>query len=502
MVSLTNQPILFGNPAPKQFGASQRSKLVKRTSNILSMKLEGLLLLFCCLTFFACKTVPITQQKTTKQPNIIFIMSDDQGYADLGCYGSTFVKTPHLDQMAREGMRFTQVYAGSPVCAPTRCVLLTGKHSGYITRRDNRTTDDIDKPFMKRKLIPLNPTDYTFGEMMQAAGYKTGAFGKWGLGNPGTTGTPDQQGFDEFYGYIDQVHAHSYYTDFLMHNTDTLAIPENKNGQRKVYAHDLIADKALDFIKENQANPFFLYLPYTTPHGKYEVPDNSLYANQPWVEKVKNYAAMISRMDEDIGDLFALLKKLNLDKNTIVFFTSDHGPNQPFLKDLASNKPFRGIKRQVLEGGLRVPMIVRWPEKIKAESVSDFVWAFWDVMPTLADLAGITPPKGMDGISVLSTLLGQPQQPHEFLYWEFYSPFQQAVRLDNWKGIRLGTAEPIHLFDLNTDKKEAHNVASAYPEIVKKMRFIMEKEHVKNPYWPTVEKAGKNGAKILRETNR
>ncbi len=424
-------------------------------------------------------------------------MSDDQGYADLGCYGSEFVKTPYLDQMAAEGMRFTQVYAGSPVCAPTRCVLLTGKHSGHITRRDNRTTDDIDKPFMKRKLISLKSADYTFGEMMQAAGYKTGAYGKWGLGNPGTTGTPDQQGFDDFYGYIDQVHAHNYYTDFLMHNTDTIPIPENKNGQKEVYAHDLVADKALQFIQKNQEKPFFLYLPYTTPHGKYEVPDHSLYADQPWEEKIKSYAAMISRMDEDIGELFALLKDLNLDKNTIVFFTSDHGPNPPFLKDLESNKPFRGIKRQVLEGGLRVPMIVRWPEKIKAGTVSDFVWAFWDVMPTLAELAGLEPPKETDGISVVPTLLGQTQQAHEFLYWEYHSPFQQAVRIDNWKGIRLGTAEKIHLFDLTVDLKEQNNVAQEHPDVVAKIAEIMEREHTPNPYWPMQEKARKGAAKIL-----
>lgn len=458
--------------------------------------------LFSLFVFFTCSTAQQQVKKTVnnkEKPNIIFIMSDDQGYADLGCYGSTTLKTPHLDQMAAEGMRFTQVYAGSPVCAPTRCVLLTGKHSGHITRRDNRTTDDIEKPFRQRKLIPLKSSDYTFGEMMQQAGYKTGAFGKWGLGNPGTTGTPDQQGFDEFHGYIDQVHAHDYYTDFLMHNLDTIPIPENRNGQKKVYTHDLIAEQALEFIKENQQTPFFLYLPYTLPHGKYEVPDNSLYADQPWTEKVKNYAAMISRMDDDIGDLFALLKELDLDENTIVFFTSDHEPNPPFLKDLASNKPFRGIKRQVLEGGLRVPMIVRWPQKIKAGIVSDFVWAFWDVMPTFADLAGITPPKGMDGFSVLPTLLGQSQKPHEYLYWEFYNPFQQAVRIDNWKGIRLGTKEEIHLFDLNTDVKEENNVAASHPALVARIAGIMEQAHEPTAFWPAVEKADKKAFKIFSE---
>lgn len=453
-------------------------------------------LVFFSLIISGCNS-RVQQTSVESKPNIIFIMSDDQGYADLGCYGSQFVLTPALDQMAAEGMRFTQVYAGSPVCAPTRCSLMTGKHSGHITRRDNRSTDDLTKAFMKRKLIPLNPEDFTIGEMMGNAGYVTGAFGKWGLGNPGTTGAPYLQGFDQFYGYIDQVHAHDYYTDFLMRNADTIPIPENQNGQENVYAHDLIAKEALDFVKEHQKEPFFLYLPYTTPHGQYEVPDNSLYADQPWPEKVKNYAAMISRMDQDIGELFALLKELNLDKNTIVFFTSDHGPNLPFIKPLESNKPFRGVKRQVLEGGLRVPMIVRWPEKIKPGTVSDFAWAFWDVMPTMADIGGLVPPKEMDGFSVLPTLLGEKQEPHDFLYWEFYSPFQQAVRIKNWKGIRLGTEEAISLYDLNVDPGERTDLAEEHPVMVALIEKIMAQEHQPSPYWPTVAKASKSAREFL-----
>ena len=444
----------------------------------------------------ACKS---KQQSATtgRAPNIIFIMSDDQGYADLGCYGSEFVQTPHLDQMAAEGMRFTQVYAGSPVCAPTRCALMTGLHSGHITRRDNRTTDDLDQPFMQRKLIPLKPDDYTMAEMMREAGYRTAAFGKWGLGNPGTTGSPDQQGFEEFFGYIDQVHAHDYYTDFLMHNLDTVPIPENRDGQRGVYCHDLIADKALDYVRQHQDEPFFLYLPYTTPHGRYEVPDNSRYADQPWEEQVKNYAAMITRMDQDIGELFDLLQELNLDENTIVFFTSDHGPNPPFIEPLGSNHPFRGVKRQLLEGGLRVPMIVRWPGQIRAGTVSEFPWAFWDVMPTVAELAGQQPPAGIDGQSVVPTLLGTAQEPHEYLYWEFYSPFQQAVRTGDWKGIRLGTEEPIYLFDLKNDPEERNNLAADHPEIIRRMAEIMAEAHQPTPYWPEVKTAGAGAKKIL-----
>ncbi|MEM7375310.1 MAG: arylsulfatase [Bacteroidota bacterium] len=434
----------------------------------------------------ACRpTASSSHAKHASSPNIIFIMSDDQGQYDLGSYGGPHIRTPFLDQMAAEGMRFTQAYAGSPVCAPTRCSLMTGKHSGHITRRDNRASHQPDLAFRQRKLVPLNAEDYTMAEMLKEAGYATGGFGKWGLGNPGTTGTPYTQGFDLFYGYLDQVHAHSYYTDFLMRNADTIPIPENANGQREVYSHDLIAEEALRFIRDHQSEPFFLYLPYTPPHGKYEVPDNSAYADQQWPERVKNYAAMITRMDRDIGRMFALLKELGLDENTIVFFTSDHGPNPPFVKSIQSNHPFRGIKRQVLEGGLRVPMIVRWPGKIQAGTVSDFVWAFWDVMPTFADLAGIRKELDTDGLSVLPTLLGKQQEPHQHLYWEFYNPFQQAVRMGQWKGIRLGTEEDIRLFDLHADIREEIDVASKHPEIVTQIETIMAQEHVESPYWPT-----------------
>ena len=455
------------------------------------------LILFFPVSSLAFTNLPVHLSGATPKPNVIFIMSDDQGYADLGCYGSKHLKTPVLDQMAREGMRFTQVYAGSPVCAPTRCSLMTGKHSGHIRRRDNRSTDDIAHGFRQRKLIPLKTEDYTMGEMMKDAGYVTGAIGKWGLGNPGTTGTPDQQGFDHFYGYIDQVHAHDYYTDFLMRNQDTISISENLNGARNIYSHDLMADDALNFIRQHQDTSFFLYLPFTLPHGKYEIPDNSMYADKNWPERVKNYAAMISLMDKDIGRIFKLLKELELDQQTIVFFTSDHGPNPPFIQPLESNKPFRGIKRQLLEGGLRVPMIVRWPGKIQPNTVSDFVWAFWDVMPTMVELAGIQTPDGMDGFSVLPTLLGEKQEAHPFLYWEFYSPFQQAVRKGNWKGIRLGIGEPIHLFDLSQDLEERHNVAKEYPDVVSGIEEIMLNEHVDSEFWPVVKTASDNAKKMF-----
>lgn len=452
--------------------------------------MKGLIFLTSILIgFCSCET----KSKEPKlgipdKPNIIFIMSDDQGYADLGCYGSKSLLTPHLDKMAREGMMFTDVYVGSPVCAPSRCVLLTGKHTGHATRRDNRTTNDVHKPFQERKLVPLRNEDFTFGKMLKEEGYATGAFGKWGLGNPGTSGTPDQHGFDEFYGYLDQVHAHNYYTNYLMHNLDTIYIPENNDDKKAIYSHDLIFKEALDFVKRNKDNPFLLYLPITLPHGNYEIPDNSLYKDKPWKEIVKNYAAMISKLDEDVGVLLSMLKELDIDEKTIVFFTSDNGPNPPFLSDLESNKPFRGVKRNLLEGGIRVPMIVRWPGKINPGSLSDFMWGFYDVLPTLADLTGSAFPSDIDGVSVLPALLGEEQKPKEFLYWEYYSPFQQAVRYNNWKGIRLGTQEDIHLFDLDKDPEERNNVASENPIIIKKIMAVMQNEHRDSPYWPVIEK--------------
>ncbi len=410
-------------------------------------------------------------------------MADDLGYGDLGCYGSQSIHTPHLDRMASEGIRFTETYVGSPVCAPTRCSLMTGLHSGHITRRDNRSGDDKDKPFMQRKLIPLSQSDLTVATLLKRGGYATGGVGKWGLGNPGSTGTPDQHGFDFFYGYLDQVHAHSYYPSFLMRNLDTIPIPENERSD-SIYTPDLMLNAAKSFIRQNVERPFFLYLPFNLPHGRFEIPGQGMYRDSAWSNQLKNYAAMITRMDRDIGQLFTLLQELNLDEQTITFFTSDNGPTQPFINAINSNGVFRGNKRSLLEGGIRTLMIVRWPGHIQAASESDFSWAYWDVLPTLLDLAGIPCPQMVDGLSVLPTLQGGKQAPKEFLYWEFYSPFHQAVRLGRWKGIRTGTEEPIHLFDLTKDMMELEDLAQAHPEVVSKMTSIMQKEHRDSPYWP------------------
>ena len=420
-----------------------------------------------------------------RKPNIIYVMVDDMGIGDLGCYGQKKIKTPNIDRLGREGMRFTNHYAGSPICGPTRCSLMTGLHTGHCTRRGNQTKAG------SLKLLPLRKEDYTVASMLKKAGYVTGGIGKWGLGNPGTTGVPEKHGFDYFYGYYDQVHAHSYYTDYLILNGKEVPIAENKGGKRKVYAHDLFAEATFDFIRRHKDEPFFLYLPFTIPHGKYEVPDDGPYSDEDWPQQAKNYAAMITRMDGDIGRMMKLLKEVGIDDDTIVFFTSDNGPNPPFIKAFGSHGGFRGRKGRLYEGGIRMPMIVRQPGRIAAGTVSDYPWVFYDLMATAAELAGIDPPGKTDGISVVPTLSGKKQKVRDFFYWEFYSPFHQAVRMGKWKGIRFGTKEPMELYDLSVDEFETKDIAADHQDIVKKIGSIMEREHVDTPYWPVVERVKK-----------
>jgi len=416
----------------------------------------------------------------TKQPNIIYIMLDDAGYNDFGAMGSQHVQTPVFDRMAAEGMRFTDHYSGSAVCAPTRCVLMTGLHTGHCRRRDNQAkanrnkTDDNGLVFLKNE-------DLTVAEVMQTAGYVTGGIGKWGLGNPGHAGSPDKQGFDHFLGYLDQVHAHTYYTDWLWNDGQRM-----ETGGR--YSHYFFEEDTLRFIRENKSKPFFLYLPYTLPHGKFEIPTDDpasqIYQDKPWPQQVKNYAAMITRADMTVGKILDLLKELDIDDNTIVFYTSDNGPNAPFVKHLNSNAPFTGTKRSLKEGGIRAAMAVRWPGVVPAGETSDFVWGMRDLFPTACDLAGIDAPAHLDGISVLPTLKGESQTGHPHLYWEFPVRSQQAVRMGKWKGYREGTGAPLQLFDLTNDPAEKKNLAGKHPQIVQQMETIMAHSHVPSEFWP------------------
>ncbi|MGQ9455415.1 MAG: arylsulfatase [Armatimonadota bacterium] len=416
------------------------------------------------------------EMSVQRKPNIIFILADDLGYGDLGCYGQKSIKTPYLDRMASEGVLFTQCYAGSTVCAPSRCALMVGQHTGHCTIRGNA-------------LVPLRTEDITVAEILKGAGYTTALIGKWGLGEPGTTGVPNRKGFDYFFGYLNQKHAHNYYPDYLWRNEEKVGIPPG------TYSHDLFTQEAINWIRSNVGKPFFLYLAYTIPHANNEmgmegmqVPSDFPYSDKPWPQPQKNHAAMITRMDRDVGKIMNLLWELGIEQNTVMFFSSDNGPHREGGGDpdfFDSNGPLRGIKRDLYEGGIRVPMIVRWPGTVKPGQVSDQVWAFWDFLPTAAEIAGVSAPAGIDGISMLPAILGKKQVDHEYLYWEFHERgFGQAVRFGRWKAVRLDKDKPIELYDLGSDIGETRDLANEHPELVKKAAMIMESARTPSEQWP------------------
>jgi len=441
----------------------------------------------------------ITSCTSDKKPNIIFILADDLGYGDIGCYGQTKIKTPYLDRMANEGMKFTQFYAGSTVCAPSRCSLMTGFHTGHCEIRGN-------KEHQPEGQHPISASAVTVAELLKTVGYTTGAMGKWGLGGPGTEGVPEKQGFDLFFGYNCQREAHFYYPEHLWKNDKKIIIEENKKGEKAVYSQDLIVSEALEFIKNHSHESFFLYLPFTIPHAELAVPDKDLmeYADRfpetpypgahygPQEKPRAAFAAMVSRLDRDIGKIFDLLKKLNIDNKTIVFFSSDNGPHKEGGHDptfFESSGPFRGIKRDLYEGGIRVPLLARWPGHIQSGSENKHVGAFWDFLPTVCEIAGIPAPNNIDGISFLPALTGTSQPEHKFLYWEFHEQGgKQAVRLGKWKGIRLNVFSdqngPIELYDLSQDKKEQTDVSQFHPDIVKEIEQIMKQAHTKSDTFP------------------
>ncbi len=454
-----------------------------------------ILTLLLSLSLCVLLVLPGHTRAAKRKPNIIFILADDLGYGDLGSYGQKRIRTPQLDRMAREGIRFDNFYAGAPVCAPSRASLLTGLHQGHAYVRGNTTQVPVPGqtgPAATR--LPLRPQDVTVAEVLKAHGYSTGIIGKWGLGEPDTTGIPNRKGFDYFFGYLNQNHAHNYYPDYLWRNQERVPLPKG------TYSHDLFTNEAVEFIRRERSHPFFLYLAYTIPHANnelgratgngLEVPTDAPYTNENWPPQEKNYAAMVTRLDADIGKLFALLQELGLDNDTIVFFNSDNGPQGPdeggFDPNFfASHGPFRGIKRELYEGGIREPMIVRWPRMIKPGLVSAQVWAGWDVLPTLAAVADTSPPTGLDGRSMLPALFGRRQQGHEYLYWEFHEgAFAQAVRWGNWKGVRKGNNQPVELYALATDVGETHNLAASRPEIVRHIEQILRAAHTESQFWP------------------
>lgn len=399
-------------------------------------------------------------QPSRRRPNLIWIMADDMGWGDAGCYGQKLIQTPTIDRLAAQGMRFTSAYAGAPVCAPSRSCLMTGLHGGHTRVRWNHSVKTGQR-------VPLLPEDLTVAQVLRAAGYATGITGKWGLGEPGTTGVPNRQGFSDWYGFLNQDHAVDYYTDHLWRNEKKEPLPENENGAKGAYTTDLFTREALRFVRVNRWSPFFLYLSYTAPHADLQVPSQGVYQDKPWSEADKNYAAMITHMDRGIGQVLELLNRLRLAAGTLVIFTSDNGAgHKAGLPLFHSAGEFRGAKGDVYEGGLRVPFIARWPGRIEAGSVSAYPCAFWDLLPTAAELAGAPPPQGLDGVSLLPVLTGKGSPAaRSYFYWESHQKgFHQAVREGDWKAVRHGEKGPLELYDLAADPNETRDVATANPE--------------------------------------
>jgi len=428
-----------------------------------------------------------------RKPNFIYILLDDAGYGDFGCYGQEKFETPNIDAMAAGGVRFTDHYAGSTVCAPSRCCLMTGLHTGHAYIRGNK---DVEPEGQQ----PIPADAVTVAELLRQAGYATGVFGKWGLGPHGSAGDPLEQGFDEFYGYLCQIQAHNYYPDSIWHNNEKVPL------DGKTYSHNLVFRQALDFIEKNREGPFFCYMPVTIPHASLHVPDKwvkpfrkkfrqfdslvGIYSGPVIHNPAAHFAGMMTLLDRQVGYLLEKLEELGIGDNTVVMLTSDNGPhregghNPEFFN---SNGPFRGIKRDLYEGGIRVPMIARWPGRIEAGTTTSHVSAFWDVLPTLCELAGAKAPGAADGISFAPLLLGNAagQQDHEYLYWEFPSMGgQQAARAGKWKGVRTGLFEnpdaPVEIYNLDADPGEKDDLAGEHPEIAAKMLEIFAGAHVES----------------------
>jgi arylsulfatase A len=455
----------------------------------------------CVATTMGLGTTAASQnQPRPAPPNILLIQADDLGYGDLSAYGQSQFTTPSLDRLARDGIRFTNYYSGSTVCAPSRAALMTGVHTGHAWIRGNGD-------------IPLRAEDVTIAMLLRDAGYRTAVIGKWGLGTPGTTGQPDKKGFEYSYGFLDHRHAHRQYTDHLYRNSEHVATDLTKD-----YVNDLFTRETMSFIERNDPRPFFIYLNYTVPHAELRVPEDSeqplkgRYPEKPFVNEKADaqpagakpdgqslgyrsqptphaaFVGMIQRMDRDIGRLVDLLRSRQIDQRTLVLFISDNGPHQEGGGDptfFKSTGGLRGIKRDLYEGGIRVPMIASWVGTIPAGRVSSHAWAHWDMLPTLAELAGAKTPAGIDGMSMARALRGQSQPTHEFMYWEFHERgFQQAVRMGYWKAVRLKKDAPLQLYDLPDDPNEQYDVASANPEVVAKIEKYLSTARTESARWP------------------
>lgn len=447
--------------------------------NFNAMTLRIILSLFLWISFAEAAASP---------PNIVYIMADELAYFELGHMGNPYIKTPHIDRMAREGLRFTNALAASPVCAPLRCSLMTGKHAGHASVRKNDGG------------TPLRDDEKTIASLLQERGYATGGFGKWGAGGRDSTGVPEKHGFDVFVGYYDQVHAHSFYPPYLIRNSEEVPLEGNTGGRSgPSYSHYHIMEEGLRFIRENRAGPFFAYFPITPPHGMFDIPADDAawlrYRGQSWVQDpaidqdIKNYAAMVTMVDNDLSAILALLRELGLEDDTIVFFTGDNGGQDRF-KSVENPRGFfgpnvnphtgvayRGGKGNLYEGGLKIPFLVHYPGKVEAGLVSDFVFSQVDILATLAELAGADIPTDTDGSSILPEILGESDRKHsqEMFYWEFRG--QRAVRYGDWKAIQPGEDKAWELYDLSADIEESTSLAAAHPETLARMEAFAEASH-------------------------
>lgn len=470
--------------------------------------------MFCTKVALLCTLLPGVVTNVTAQsekPNIVLIVADDLGYGDIEPYGQQKIKTPYLSQLAKEGRKFTQFYAGTSVCAPSRSALITGMHTGHTYIRGNKEIEPEGQ-------YPIPDSAYTLAEALQQAGYSTGLFGKWGLGSMESSGNPLQQGFDRFYGYNCQRQSHRYYPTHLWDNNEKVMLKENGNLMSTVtYAPDLIQGQALQFIEDKKQESFFLMLTYTLPHAELLVPEDSIFqyykGRFPETPHMGNdygdgatvpgycsqefprasFAAMVGRLDWYVGQVMAKLHQLGIAENTIVMFTSDNGPHTEGGADPAffnSSGGYRGVKRDLYEGGIRVPMIVKWPGKIKPGTQTDFPGAFWDIFPTLSELSGAKRPAVSDGISLLPAMQGvKARQKRDYLYWEFHEGGgRQALRKDDWKVVRLNVLHPektsVELYNVKKDPGEQNNLADQYPSVTRQLLFFMNQAHRESVVFP------------------
>jgi arylsulfatase A-like enzyme len=472
--------------------------------------------LFAVLALLVSSLAATLTAAERRAPNIVYIMADDLGPGDIGPFGQQKIRTPNLDRLAAAGTCFDQFYAGASVCSPTRSVLMTGQHTGHTPIRGNHGKAGVSR-------VPLPAATVTVAEVLKSAGYATALSGKWGLGEPGNEGIPNRQGFDRFLGYLNNDLAEFHHPEKIWRNETEIALPGNAGGKRGQYSSDFLTDEAVTFIAENRARPFFLYLAYIAPHAQLDAPDDAMaeYLGkfpEPAVARQggKNahltpfaaYAAMVTRLDRGVGRVLDQLRALGLEQDTIVFFCSDNGaPDRPGIPQFfGSQRGLRGFKGSLWEGGLRAPMIVRWPGRVPAGQRSDFVWGGWDFLPTAAALAGAKPPAGIDGIDVTPALRGESRARAGYVYWELVqNKFGQAVREGDLKAVRIEPGAPIEVYDLRADPGEAHNIAASRPEFVARARELFRTARTESAHWPVdagSPASRKEGKKSVPQTVR